>query len=85
VDERRPVLNEGRFYLAIFLDLLNREVIGWSLKPRTTRDLVSDALTMARFRRRLPAGVLHHSDRGSRYASQACQNKLAEFAACSAR
>ena len=62
--------DEGWLYLAIVLDLFNREVIGWSLKPRMTTDLVTDALTMAWFRRRPPAGVMHHSDRGSQYASR---------------
>jgi transposase InsO family protein len=71
--------DEGWLYLAIVLDLFNREVIGWSLKPRMTTDLVTDALTMAWFRRRPAAGVMHHSDRGSQYASAAYQRKLAEF------
>jgi putative transposase len=71
--------DEGWLYLAIVLDLFNREVIGWSLKPRITTDLVTDALTMAWFRRRPAEGVIHHSDRGSQYASQAYQSKLAEF------
>ena len=71
--------DEGWLYLAIVLDLFNREVIGWSLKPRMTTDIVLDALTMAWFRRRPAPGVLHHSDRGSQYASQAFQAKLKEF------
>lgn len=71
--------NEGWLYLAIVLDLFNREVIGWSLKPRMTADLVIDALTMAWFRRRPEAGVMHHSDRGSQYASHAFQDKLQEY------
>ena len=71
--------DEGWLYLAIVLDLFNREVIGWSLKPRMTTDIVTDALTMAWFRRRPEAGVLHHSDRGSQYASHAFQDKLKEF------
>jgi putative transposase len=71
--------DEGWLYLAIVLDLFNREVIGWSLKPRMTADLVIDALTMAWFRRRPEAGVMHHSDRGSQYASHAFQDKLKEF------
>ena len=70
---------EGWLYLAIVLDLFNREVVGWSLKPRMTADIVTDALTMAWFRRRPEAGVMHHSDRGSQYASHAFQNKLKEF------
>ena len=51
--------------LAIVLDLFNREVVGWSQKPRMTADIVTDALTMAWFRRKPVAGLIHHSDRGS--------------------
>ena len=72
--------DEGWLYLAVVLDLFNREVIGWSLKPRMTADLVIDALRMAWFRRRPAAGVMHHSDRGSQYASQAFQSELAAYA-----
>ena len=71
--------DEGWLYLAIVLDLFNREVIGWSLKPKMASDLVTDALTMAWFRRRPAPGVLHHSDRGSQYSSKAFQDKLSEY------
>ena len=71
--------DEGWLYLAIVLDLFNREVVGWSLKPRMTSDIVTDALTMAWFRRRPAAGLIHHSDRGSQYASQAFQRKLKAY------
>lgn len=71
--------DEGWLYLAIVLDLFNREVVGWSLKPRMTSDIVTDALTMAWFRRRPAPGLLHHSDRGSQYASHAFQDKLKEY------
>ena len=70
---------EGWLYLAIVLDLFNREVVGWSLKPRMTADIVTDALTMAWFRRKPGAGLVHHSDRGSQYASHAFQAKLKEY------
>ena len=66
-------------YLAIVLDLFNREVVGWSIKPQMTADIVVDALTMAWFRRKPAPGVLHHSDRGSQYASAVFQAKLKEF------
>lgn len=56
---------EGWLYLAIVIDLFNREVIGWSLKPKMSADIVTDALTMAWFRRKPAKGVMHHSDRGS--------------------
>lgn len=62
---------EGWLYLAVVLDLFNREVVGWSLKPRMTANIVIDALTMAWFRRKPAVGLIHHSDRGSQYASHA--------------
>ena len=71
--------DEGWLYLAIVLDLFNREVVGWSLKPRMTADIVTDALTMAWFRRKPAPGLIHHSDRGSQYASLAFQTKLAAY------
>ena len=79
--------DEGWLYLAIVLDLFNREVVGWSLKPRMTAatlreaatSIVMDALTMAWFRRKSAPGVMHHSDRGSQYASHAFQDKLTEY------
>ena len=43
-------------YLAIVLDLFSREIVGWSLKPRMTTDIVTDALTMAWFRKRPAPG-----------------------------
>lgn len=66
-------------YLAIVLDLFNREVVGCSIKPRMTADLVVDALPMAWFRRQPRAGLVFHSDRGSQYASGPFQDKLAAF------
>jgi putative transposase len=71
--------DEGWLYLAIVLDLFNREVVGWSIKANMTTDLVIDALTMAWFRRKPAPGALYHSDRGSQYASHAFQAKLAEY------
>ncbi|TCO80459.1 integrase-like protein [Plasticicumulans lactativorans] len=70
---------ESWLYRAVVIDLFNREVIGWSIKPRMTTDLVLDALSMAWFRRRPGADVLFHSDRGSQYASQAYQARLAAY------
>jgi transposase InsO family protein len=70
---------EGWLYLAIVLDLFNREIVGWSIKPRMTADIVTDALTMAWFRRKPGPVVIFHSDRGSQYASQAMTAKLTEY------
>jgi putative transposase len=71
--------DEGWLYLAVVLDLFNREVVGWSIKANMTTDLVIDALTMAWFRRKPAPGAMHHSDRGSQYASHAFQEKLTEY------
>ena len=71
--------DEGWLYLAVVLDLFNREIVGFSIKPRMTADIVVDALTMAWFRRRPLPGLMHHSDRGSQYASGVFQAKLAEY------
>ncbi len=68
--------DEGGFSLAIVRDLFNREGVGWSLKPRRTTDLVTDALTPAWFRTRPAPGRMHHSDRGSQYARHAFQDPL---------
>ena len=71
--------DEGWLYLAVVLDLFNREIVGWSIKSRMTADIVVEALTMAWFRRQPAPGLLHHSDRGSQYASLVFQAKLAEY------
>ena len=61
--------DEGWLYLATVIDLYSRAVIGWSIQPTMTRELVCDALMMALWRRGFPRGVLCHSDRGSQYCS----------------
>jgi putative transposase len=60
---------EGWLYLAVFLDLFSRQVVGWAMSAWMTADLVMDALQMARWRRRPGEGLLVHTDRGSQYAS----------------
>jgi putative transposase len=71
--------DEGWLYLTVVLDLFNREIIGWSIRPRMTADIAISALTMAWFRRKPAPGLLHHSDRGSQYASLVFQAKLSEY------
>ena len=71
--------DEGWLYLAVVLDLFNREVVGWSIKSSMTTEIVTDALAMAWFRRKPAPGVVFHSDRGSQYASHAMRVKLAEY------
>ena len=60
---------EGWLYLAVILDLFSRRVVGWSMNERITRQLAIDALSMAIAARAPAVGLLHHSDRGSQYAS----------------
>ena len=61
---------EGWLYLCVVIDLYSRKVIGWAMKATMQAQLVVDALMMALMRRRRPSGVIFHSDRGSRYASE---------------
>lgn len=56
-------------YLAVILDAHSRRVIGWSLGRTMEDDLTLAALRMALEKRSIPAGLIHHSDRGSQYAS----------------
>jgi putative transposase len=65
--------DEGWLYLATVIDLYSRLVVGWAMSGRMTAQLVCDALQMALWRRRMPSGVIVHSDRGSQYCSAAYQ------------
>jgi putative transposase len=60
---------EGWLFLAVVLDLYSRRVVGWAFGPALTTALARAALQMALCHRRPAAGLLHHSDRGSQYAS----------------
>jgi transposase InsO family protein len=68
---------EGWLYLTVVLDLFSRRVVGWAMSERLERRIALDALTMALHNRRPPHGLLHHSDRGSQYASDEYQQLLA--------
>ena len=68
---------EGWLYLVVILDLFSRRVVGWAVHDRITRQLALDALTMALHHRQPPPGLVHHSDRGSQYASGDYQAVLA--------
>ena len=67
---------EGWLYLAVVIDLCSRRVVGWSMSSRMKAKLVCDALQMALWRRRPKSGLIHHSDRGSQYASKAFRRLL---------
>lgn len=68
---------DGWLYLAVVLDLASRRVVGWAMNDSLAEALALDALHMALADRRPPAGLLHHSDRGSQYAGAAYRAVLA--------
>jgi transposase InsO family protein len=68
--------DEGWLYLAGVLDLCSRTAVGWSMSESLEKELVLDALDMAYRRRRPEASLIHHSDRGSQYASNAYRQLL---------
>jgi len=67
----------GKAYLAVVLDLYSRFVVGWAVSAVNDRHLTIKALDMAVKRRCPEAGLLHHSDQGSTYASEDYQAVLA--------
>jgi putative transposase len=71
--------SEGWLFVAAVLDLFSRRVVGWSMQADMTSQLVTDALLMAVWRRRPAESLLHHSDQGSQYTSEAFQRLLHEL------
>jgi transposase InsO family protein len=69
---------EGWLYVSTLLDLYSRKIVGWAMNSRIDTTLVKDALQMALGRRHPSAGLIHHSDRGSQYASHAYRDLLKE-------
>ena len=73
---------EGWIYLAAILDLFSRRVVGWAMSDTLSRQLALDALAMALRARKPPEGLIHHSDRGSQYASDDYRQALAAAGVC---
>jgi transposase InsO family protein len=67
---------EGWLYLAVIIDLFSRRVVGFAMSRRMKKELAMDALQMAINLRHPPAGLIHHSDRGSQYCSGAYQRLI---------
>lgn len=61
--------DEGWLYLATLLDLYSRKVVGWSMSANIDRHLALGALEMATLARSPGPGLIHHTDRGTQYAS----------------
>jgi putative transposase len=72
---------EGWSYLAVLLDLYSRRVVGWAMSATNDTDLALAALQRAvRGRHLVPPGLVHHTDRGSPYASSDYRAALIEHA-----
>jgi putative transposase len=70
---------EGWLYLASVMDLYSRKIVGWHMSDRMTKELVLQALRQAHGRQQPAGEVLHHSDRGSQYASYDYQKQLQAY------
>jgi transposase InsO family protein len=69
-------LQDGFCYLAVLLDLFSRRIIGWDVAPDLAASGALRALEMALAQRTPPAGWIHHSDRGTQYASREYVERL---------
>ena len=70
---------EGWLYLAAVMDVFNREIVGWTLYRRMTKELVANAVLKALEKRDPEPGLIFHSDRGSQYASHRVRRILAAW------
>ena len=72
---------EGWLYLAGVLDLCSRRLVGWAMSSSLETALPLAALQMALLHRQPARGLIHHSDRGVQYASDAYRSALAQHRA----
>jgi putative transposase len=70
---------EGWAYLAVLIDLCSRRVVGWALRKTLSRELALGALRRALRARGDVRGLVHHTDRGSQYASREYRQVLAQY------
>lgn len=68
--------SEGWLYLAGVIDAYSRKIVGWAMGSEHDAELVKQALHMALVTQQPGAGLVHHSDRGSEYASKSYQEML---------
>ncbi|MGW9530997.1 DDE-type integrase/transposase/recombinase [Paenibacillus terrae] len=71
--------DEGWLYLTSIMDLYTRQIVGFRMGSRMTKERGLSALERAHQTHRPAGEVLHHSDRGSQYAAHEYQKKLAEY------
>lgn len=67
---------EGWVYLAIFLDLFTRKIVGYAMADHMRSELVLNALNQALLKQKPEKGLTAHSDRGSQYASEIVRERL---------
>ena len=67
---------EGWLYLAVFLDVCSRRIVGWSMSHRINDGLVVNAFKQAKLQRQPLQGLIVHSDRGSQYCSRSFKELL---------
>ncbi|NSL53390.1 IS3 family transposase, partial [Calidifontibacillus erzurumensis] len=70
---------EGWLYLASIMDLYSRRLLGWAMSHRMTKELVVTALKRAIVAQTPSPCLIHHSDRGSQYASTEYQSLLRQY------
>jgi putative transposase len=68
---------EGWLYLSTIIDCFSRRVIGWAMADHLRTELPLTALRMALARRNPSGTLIHHTDRGCQYTSEAYTNVLA--------
>ena len=78
-DTKAVETGEGWLYLAVIVDLFSRMVVGWAMAATEDEQLVELALRMAVVKRHPPAGLLHHSDRGSEFTSDRSLTLLSDL------
>ncbi len=71
--------DEGWLYLAGHKDIFSKEVVGYAMSERMTKELVSRSLFRAVAGKRPDKGLIHHSDRGSQYCSHSYRRLLEQF------
>lgn len=71
--------SEGWVYLATLMELFSRKIVGWAMSERITKELTLAALKDAYTRENPGPGLIHHSDRGSQYASNEYRAQIEQY------
>jgi transposase InsO family protein len=70
---------QGWCYLAVYMDLFSRKVVGWSFDSSMTSDLVEQALQRAIWSRKVPKGLMVHTDQGTQFTSKSYKRLLHDW------